>query len=273
MKKLSILLIFIITGFHSTTIIAIDINPYFKDFFLMDSLALTKNKLKTYKTFFQEENIHTFKMDFPLFLYLDTLLKDKNLDFDFEKERIYLDKVHFFDFKNIMLQKTSYDFFYEKSFYYMVLKDIVSYPVAYPTRINPNLTYLKLKFFKNQLYGIEYQAKLKSYEMAIYQKNIRENLGVNLNQLDNKFSNQKGIYFIKVNPKKQTIRFNVMSKPIYDQIQLHIEKQIDDVLNFIVKDIEHKFEVAFNVQSLLLQERKRILKETLRKIYAHVNEL
>jgi hypothetical protein len=253
---------------------AFDLQPYFKDFDLGLTLNRVQALLRDYQVQLEEEKKKPFRMDIPVFLYLSFLeKKEEKLKLDLEKKRIYLDDVHFFDFQEKILRVEAYDFYYEEPYYYMVFKDIVNYPVDYPSRINVHLTSLNFKFYKGILYSIEYRSRLEPYQIARLQKNYYEKYGFTVNRRDNSFSTETGMYFIQINPEQKEVRVNLTSRKIYELIEKTIESNILEVLNTLVREIEDKLNLSGDLSKLLLQERKKVLKEKIREIYQSIDEL
>lgn len=257
----------------SSGLFSAELNPYFKDFHLGQSYQDVRRQLMNYKVLMKESHKKSFRMDVPLFQYLDFLSKRKDLHVDRKRERIYLDSYHFFDFKSIQIQKPSYHFFYDEPYHYLELLDIQSYPVNYPSRVNRALKSLKFKFFKKRLYCIEYSAKIKPYEIKRVLQKYEDAFGVKLDKKSNRFESGRGIYFVKLDPVSGSLKVIMTSKVIYWQIRNHIQSRIEDTLFVVVKDVEKALNVSFNLGNLLLEDRKTRLKNHLKTIYKSIDEL
>ncbi|OHD14667.1 MAG: hypothetical protein A2Y41_06040 [Spirochaetes bacterium GWB1_36_13] len=249
-----------------------ELEPYFKDFYLTQDIEDVKKILLKYQTEFSEVK-KDFKMDLPLFEYLKPVANDYHWNMDEKNQRIYLDQVFFIDFKNITLQKKSYDFYYEDGVYYTVFKDIFSLEVKNPSRINSKLKNLKLKFFNNKLYTIEYTVFLKKYEISRFQENYKKLFNVSLNQKKNHFRTEKGNYFIDIDLVREKIHFLLLSRNLYQDIENSIDEKIYEIIAFLFQEVEDKLNRTVHLKQLLLQERKNILNEKIKEIYEEVDEL
>ncbi len=271
-KTFSIIFLFIFVSF-SYAQTKKELNPYYKRFYLGQSFNEVKAILTKYQTLFKNEETNFFRMDIPLFLYLDFFLENYKLNIDIDRERIYIDDFYFFDFKETVLNEKRFDFYFKDFFYYMVFKDIKSIPINYPSRINKHLLTFKLKFFKDILYCIEYEARLNSYEISRFQQNYLRNFDIDINKKENVFETKKGMYIIKINPEKNHIKVVIMNRSTYDAIEFFIQAQITNMLNIILKKIESKLDMAFNIKKKLFQHRKKIIKRKLKRLYKSIDEL
>lgn len=249
------------------------LNPYFKDFYLEQTKKEVAKTLENYKASFIQYDKKNFRMDFPLFFYLKSLAPKNNFKVDFENKRIYVDNSYFFDFQETVLRKKNYDFFYKDPYYYIVFKKIESLHVNYPSRINPLLKSLKFKFFNGLLYSIEYTAKLKAYEVYRLQNRYYKRFNVKINKKKNSFQTEKGIYFVEINPDTKIIRVIIMGKALYKNLEQYIQNSIEELLIYVLHQVQAKLNVSFNIKKLILQQRKNELKKNLKSIYRRVDEL
>lgn len=250
-----------------------EIQPYFKDFFLGQSIAQVEKNLLNYQTTLALEKERNFKLDIPLFIYLSEIAKQYKWNIDTEKERIYIDDIHFFDLKDQRISNSKIDFFYEQGFYYMVLKEIKNFPVQYPTRVNPHLEYLRFKFFQGILYAIEYQAVLKPYQINRLREKYRKLYGVLLDKPSNRFETKQGVYFIDIHPQKGLFKVILMEKNSYKKIEQHIQQQIYFVIEQLFQHIQTQLHLSSDIKKLLLQERKKVLQEKIKKAFESVDDL
>lgn len=263
----------ILTFFWITTSLgAQDFPPYFKDFFLGNSLSQVQETLKKHQSYLNLKKGHFFVLDIPLFLYLSPL-KDQGVGIDLQNKRVYIDQTHFFDFTKTPLETSAFQFYYQDPYYYLSFKEIVSYEAHYPSRINPNLLSLKLKFFKNQLYAIEYEAKLKNQEINRLKQKYLENFGQKLEKEENTFLTSTGMYIVKIHPNNGKVKIIQMSLSLYQQLELEMESQIFNLLAHLTQDIQTKLNKTLDLKELLYQDRKNILKEKIRQTYRWVDEL
>lgn len=249
-----------------------NLNPYFRDFFTGQSLEEVNRRLMSYQAILKEEESKSFRMDVPLFLYLSLAFQGQNLHIDIQKERVYLDDVHFVDFRDEMIQKKSYDFFYENNFYYMLFHEIKSYQVNYPDRVNPYLKQIRFKFFQNKLYAIEYTASLKSHQINRLKQNYLENYGIKLEKKETTFSTDRGLYVVQILSKRKEVRVIATNRLIYNQIEKYLESQVGDLTSEIARLIEEKLNTTVDLKKLLLQEKKRVIKEKIEKVYRFVDD-
>ncbi|PKL15158.1 MAG: hypothetical protein CVV50_01050 [Spirochaetae bacterium HGW-Spirochaetae-6] len=207
-----------------------------------------------------------------MFLYLSTL-ENRGLVVDVEKERLYLDEHYFFDFRDLVLSRERVDFFYRGHFYYLVLKELESVPVDYPSRVNPHLRKLKFKFFRKQLYSIEYEAELSKYQISRLQENYQNRYNVQLDKKEQKFEAEEGIYIVHLEPEKGRAKIIITSKKIYQQIEKALDNEMGIILEDLLSKIEERIEVGQDIRKLILQEKKRQLKDKIGRIYQKVDEL
>lgn len=249
-----------------------EFTPTFKNFYLGQSYAQIEAELKKHQALFTPEFARNFRMDFPLFLYLSTL-ENRGLVVDAEKERVYLDEHYFFDFRDLVLSRERVDFFYRDHFYYLVLKELESVPVDYPSRVNPHLRKLKFKFFRKQLYSIEYEAELSGYQISRLRENYQNRYNVKLDRKEQKFEAEEGIYIVRLEPEKGRAKIIITSKKIYQQIERALDDELGIILEELLTRIEERLEVGENIKALIFQEKKRRLKDKIGQIYQKVDEL
>ena len=77
---------------------------------------------------------------------------------------------------------------------------------------------------------------------------------------------------VQIKPKKEEMRFILMNRPIYNQIERYIDEQMTDLIKEIAKLIEKRLNTAVSLKELLLQEKKKVLKEKIAKVYRSVDD-
>ena len=244
---------------------------YFKEFVIGENLEKVKEKLLFYKIIIDKEDIKTFKMDVPLFLYLKMAVDDNNIQIDPEAKRIYLDDYTFFDFNDIVIQTKDFFFFNEKGVFYIEFKNIKSFSITEPKRVNPKLETLKLKFFKDVFYCIEYKANLSPFEINRFIENYKTRYGVDVNKTTNKFETDTTLFFIDLSEK--SIRLIMIDKKIMKQIENSINDITKKVVIETTKKIQEYVNHSLNLDKLWLQYKKNILNQSLKKIYSDIDEL
>ncbi|HOJ49989.1 MAG TPA: hypothetical protein PKW55_04190 [Spirochaetota bacterium] len=245
---------------------------YFKEFNLGESFDNIKNKLLLYKIIIDKESVTSFKMDVPLFLYLKMVIENNDAIYiDPDEKRIYLDDSTFFDFQDIIIDEKDYSFYSKDNLFYINFKSVQSYSISEPKRINPVLRDLKLKFFKNFLYCIEYKAELENYEINRVINNYKIKYGVTIDKPINKFETDTTIFFVELSEKK--IKIILTDKKILSQIESTINDITKKVIVQITKIIEKYLEKSINIDKLWLQYKKNILKKSLEVLYSNIDEL
>lgn len=267
------LLLIIINFFYGNRSDSSPVTVQFEDFFIGMSYQEVVDLLKKSKAQLVQQDVRHFKMELPIYHLLDQASNSKFINF--KKERIYYDNETFFDFKTLYLDNERYQFYYDDPHYLFLVKALESYSVDYPSRVNPKIDGLKLKFFHKILYAIEYSSKrLKPYEIQRIRSNYLQKYGVVLYKNENIFENSIGKYYVSFNKEENNaLRIIIVGALEYRKIETYLDRLIYQLLYDLGVRINLQLYNVGSAKKLLLQQKKRHLLDKMALRYGVIDAL
>ncbi len=270
LKKIYILtLIFAVSFLHSQDIRIVTKDVGISDIFLARTLdeVLQNSVLKKSNVNYEKEKERAVINPY--------ILLSQRYNVDYEEKKIFVrykteenESYYFFRLNDFLLEALDYFFYHKDPHFYLEYSkiDIIQISnVEELQKINPALTNLKLYFFKNLLFHIQYDITLNLEEMQYFMK---------------KTINEYGLENIKTTENDITLLYNKTN-----QINIKTDTKTIDLLKMVIKNPSIKnlydaenmkvFKLYIDLKNIKIENKMKIYKSAIYKdiLYNLKNEV